>query len=240
MKLDWLIGEYNNFQQYWQENTEEEIHRVDTAHRHHHRHLECISGENSESVVLKLYAGRAKENLISEHVLKVDSDTVTLNGKSIDANRRSLEMQNGFLKMDNGDIHFSGMEMLEDCKDAPYVFKPCRYFSGWIQYPPDINKPDELYSLRDLEIHDQGGYVELDVDGVDYTVELTQLIYAKTLKVMKLAIYDLPKSEVDINSKAICYTWAEPETTRLGINIRKVISGWTLIEPGFINSNNLN
>jgi len=45
-----------------------------------------------------------------------------------------------------------------------------------------------------------------------------------------LAIYDLPLAEVDINSKAISYTWANPEATRIGINLRKIISGWTLIE----------
>jgi len=118
------------------------------------------------------------------------------------------------------------------------VFRPCRYFSGWIQYPPDINEPEELYSLRNLEIHDQGGYVELDVDGVDYTVELTQLIYADTLRIMKLAVYDMPLAEVDINSRSICYTWTQPDAKRLGINIRKVLSGWTLIEPGYVSSNN--
>lgn len=226
MNLTDFVGEYNNFQQYWQENTEEEMHRLDTSLPHSHRHLECLLNDDGDALIIKLYKGRAKDNLISEHVL------TAVDAMSSDPS--------GFIKIKDGDICLSGLEILEPCNGEPYIFKPCRYFSGWIQYPPDMNDPDELYSLRDLMIHDQGGYVELDVDGVDYTAELTQLVYAKTLKIMKLAIYDIPKSEVGINSKAISYTWAEPEAKRLGINIRKVISGWTMIEEGYVNSNNLN
>ena len=240
MDLGSLIGEYNNFQQYWQENTEEELHRVDAPHQHQHRHLECVYDDSKNNLIIRLHAGRAKGELISEHMFKVENDTILLDGKQMKNEGDLISNAEGFIRIENGDIHFSGLEILEQCGSSPYVFKPCRYFSGWIQYPPNIEQPDELYSLRDLEIHDQGGYVELDVEGVDYTVELTQLVYAKTLKIMKLAVYDIPMSEVGINSKAICYTWAEPEAKRLGINIRKVLSGWTMIEPGFVNSNNLN
>lgn len=225
MSIDRFVGEYNNFQQYWQENTEEEMHRVVASHPHEHRHLECLKTEEANKLLVKLYAGRAKENLISEQTLKFRNNELASDSP-------------GFFKLKDGDIYLSGFGFLEDCLEAPYVFKPCRYFSGWIQYPPDIKDPDELYSLRDLEIHDQGGYAELDVEGVDYTVELTQLVYAKTLRIMKLAIYDIPKSEVGINSKAISYAWVEPDAKRIGINVRKVLSGWTFIEPGYISSNN--
>jgi hypothetical protein len=55
---------------------------------------------------------------------------------------------------------------------------------------------------------------------------------------MKLAIYDMPMDSVQINSHAISYTWLNPEAKRTGINLRKVISGWTLKEPGYVNSDN--
>ena len=54
---------------------------------------------------------------------------------------------------------------------------------------------------------------------------------------MKLAVYDLSLGEVEINSRAISYTWVNPDAKRIGINLRKVLSGWTMIEPGFINQN---
>jgi len=112
-------------------------------------------------------------------------------------------------------------------------------FSGWIQYPMS-EFSDSIYANRDLVIHDQGGMAELQLNGVDYTVELTQLQFAKTIHIMKLAVYDMPIDSVGINSKSISYTWTTPEAKRLGINLRKVISGWTFIEPGYVNSNNLN
>ncbi len=123
----------------------------------------------------------------------------------------------------------------------PYKLIKCRQFSGWIQYPiPEI--PDSTFFMSDQQIHDQGGLLQLQLsDGtkVDYTVELTQLVYGKRISLMKLAIYDMPPEEVDWNSKSISYTWTSPEAKRIGINLRKVVSGWTLIEPEFLNANNM-
>jgi len=231
MNYNDLVGEYNNFQQYWGENTEEEIHKVESAHSHRHLHLMIGKIENSDSAFeLKLYKGRDKTSMISEHKLEWVDDLCHIDNSLVE----------GKIDFRKGCLYLSGLGILEDCDSDVYKFLPCRYFSGWIQYPPDMDNQDDLYSQRDLEMHDQGGIVELDVDGVDYAVELTQLVYSHTIKVMKLAVYDMPMSEVNINSKSICYTWSNPEVKRLGINIRKVISGWTLIEPDYINSNQLN
>lgn len=240
MNLDWIVGEFNNFQQYWLENTDDEMHRVDTPYRHRHIHLVCEAIDQNKSYALKLYAGRDKKELSTKHILSVENGNVFIDGKIVNTTSEEIKGDVGYLRFRDGTLHFSGLGILEDCGDTPYVLMPCRYFSGWIQYPPNLEEPDELYSQRELEIHDQGGNVELDVEGVDYTVELTQLVYAKTLKIMKLAVYDIPKAELGINSKAISYTWVESEAKRIGINLRKLISGWTLIEPGYINSNNLN
>ena len=116
----------------------------------------------------------------------------------------------------------------------------CRFFSGWIQYPlPDI--PDSTFMMRNLKIHDQGGMQQLflaDGTPIDYTIELTQLVYGKRISIMKLAIYDMPKDSVDYNSRSISYTWTNPEAKRIGVNLRKIGSGLTLIEPNYMNSNN--
>lgn len=239
MNMDWLIGEHNNFQQYWQENTEEEMHQIDSSVKHRHIHLD-IQANTDNAYSIKLYLGRDKSQLLSKHVLFRQESDFYLDEELLISTDNGLFGTPGFIKFNEGSIQLSGLGLIDECSSEPYVLLPCRYFSGWIQYPPKFNEPDELYSLRDLEIHDQGGYVELDIEGVDYTAELTQLVYAKRLRIMKLAIYDMPLKDVEINSKAICYTWVNPEAKRIGINIRKVISGWTLIEPDYVNSNNLN
>jgi len=79
---------------------------------------------------------------------------------------------------------------------------------------------------------------DIDFEGKRYTAELTQLLFGQKLAIMKLAIYDMPLDSVEINSRSISYTWLNPEAKRSGINLRKVTSGWTLIEPGYINSDN--
>ncbi len=56
---------------------------------------------------------------------------------------------------------------------------------------------------------------------------------------MKLAIYQEPLDSINYHSRSIAYTWANPEAKRIGMNLRKISSGWTLIEPGYLNSDNL-
>ena len=99
---------------------------------------------------------------------------------------------------------------------------------------------EEYNRIDQLIIHDQGGMSELVYEDKVYTVELTQLEFAHTIKVFKLAFYDMPLSEIGINSRAFAYTWVNPEATRIGMNLRYLQSGWTLIEDGYVNSDKLN
>ena len=227
-----ISGQYNNFQQYWGENTDDEIHKSESENRHRHFHLSIKLSEDSDYYYLDLYEGRNEAiKLSTDRKITVDQILITEKGfKSID---QSIVCEDGVLFL------YQWTE-IDIRRGEPYIMKSCRYFSGWIQYPPDISAPDDLYDQRELVLHDQGAMVELDVEGLDYTIELTQLVYGHTIHIMKLAIYDLPLSQVDINSKAISYTWVNPDATRVGINLRKVITGWTLMEEGYINSNNLN
>ena len=142
-------------------------------------------------------------------------------------------------KHDRNTLHISGMGLTGSCIDEPYQFLRCRYFSGWIQYPEDLNNPDELTDVRGLTLHDQGDVAGVIINGQNYCVELTQLVYAHTISIMKLAVYDESPTQLGINSRAISYTWTNPEAKRLGINLRNIISGWTYIEPGYLSSNNM-
>ncbi len=210
-----LIGEWDNFQQYWQENTAEKIHGIETNDKHRHLSLKIEETEDG-NLSVEIREGRngrnfvEKLNLFENQVLK---ENMVLNGDTL------------FI---TGKHHFKNKE--------PYKFIRVRKFSGWIEYPMETEK-DGKYHQGNLEISDQGGMAELDIEGVDYTVELTQLVYGKKLAVMKLAVYDKPLDSVGINSRSISYTWANPEAKRIGINLRKVLSGWTFIEPGFVNQN---
>jgi len=217
-----ISGHYNNFQQFWGEHTEDEMHRSNTKLPHRHLHTAIKAVDEGSKFLVSIFEGRNEKScLVEDSVIIADQLVETMHGcKTVDG---SFSIEDGKLSLH----HWDGIKIESGHQ---YTMLPCRYFSGWIQYPPDMKTPDVLYDQRDLVIHDQGGMVELDVEGKDYTVELTQLVYAHTIYIMKLAIYDLPLAEVDINSKAISYTWANPEATRIGINLRKIISGWTLIE----------
>ena len=135
-------------------------------------------------------------------------------------------------------MSLSLVHRLEEDKSDNYKFSRCRYFSGFIEYALD-DTHENYHRLGDLVIHDQGGMAGLDYNGEQYTVELTQLVFAHKIFLMKVAIYDISLDEVGINSKAISYAWACPDAKRLGINIRKLITGWTFIEEGFLSSNTM-
>ncbi len=210
-------GHYDNFLQYWLENTKTDIHRVETEEKHRHLSLN-IEETDSGAYNFEIREGRNGKTLVESIV--VTKNDLTQNVKKI------------------GDtIYVSNMKHFEN--KTPYKFIKTRKFSGWIEMPLEQYE-DSTYRKSKLEIHDQGGMAEIDIDGVQYTAELTQLLFGKKLAIMKLAIYNMPLDSVGINSRSISYTWSNPDSKRIGINLRKVVSGWTFIEPGYINSDNTN
>ena len=211
-----LVGHWDNFQQYWLENTADDIHRTETDDKHRHLSLNIDEGaEGNFSVELR--EGRNGKNLVE----KITLTAADLSGPNF--------------KIEGDTLFVSGREHFEN-KD-PYKFIRTRKFSGWIEMPMK-QYPDSIYRKRHLEIHDQGGMAELELEGGIYTAELTQLLFGQKLAIMKLAVYDMPLDSVQINSRSISYTWLNPEAKRTGINLRKVSTGWTFIEPGYVNSDN--
>ncbi len=236
-----LEGSYNNFLQFWKENTEEVLHREQVKSPHPNIHL-AIKKKGVDNYILTTSEGRDENNKIAEHLLTKNGDNFFMDGAELiyDPESFSLKSEHGEIIISNDAIHWKGYSLSDfDCTDY-YILKKSRLFSGWIQYPPDIEKPDDLIDLRDLNIHDQGGIVEFNHESTYYTVELVQLVYAHSIEIMKLAIYDCPTSALTIHRKAISYTWVNPSASRIGLNLRNIITGWTLKEPGYINSNNLN
>ena len=72
---------------------------------------------------------------------------------------------------------------------------------------------------RNLMIHDQGGMVKINDK---FSAQLAQLTYKNGTKVLKLGIVD------NATGKTVAYTWANPDATRIGINLRWIQAGFTL------------
>ncbi len=210
-----LIGEWDNFQQYWLENTADDIHRLETNNKHRHLSLR-IAAADGDQLKVEIREGRNGKTLIKE------------------TDWEDLSAAQTISRIEGDTLYLKGSAPFENT--TPYRFVKTRKFSGWIEYPMTTIK-DSIYRNGGLQIHDQGGMAEMDIEGVQYTAELTQLLFAHKLAIMKLAIYDMPMDSVQINSRSISYTWLNPEAKRTGINLRKVITGWTLIEPGYQNQN---
>ena len=220
-----LAGTYSSFQQAWQEHAPQEVHRVPSASPH--GCLEVIVQDGGE---VRVVADRQRE-----------------------VAREAWEARAGGIVLPPGSM-FTSVEVTPDGLAAtvqdgewanrqPYRLLRARPFRGWIEVPeggpydPEVG-PDTVYRrTASLRLHDQGGLAETaDAHGQVQTVELTQLVYARSLRILKLAVYAVPAREVTYDSHAVAYTWTEPDARRIGINLRDVVSGWTLDAPGLANS----
>ncbi|MEM6802009.1 MAG: chromophore lyase CpcT/CpeT [Bacteroidota bacterium] len=121
-------------------------------------------------------------------------------------------------------------------EDGKYVFghkggihhklRRTRKFNGWFVIQKEEGK-EEYYVMRNIELHDQGDKVQMETaDGekAPYWVELSEVVYSSGLEVMKLAIYEEGKP------RAIAYTWTNVEAKRIGINMRSIQAGFSLVE----------
>ncbi|MEM6801040.1 MAG: hypothetical protein AAF696_06520 [Bacteroidota bacterium] len=248
-----LIGEYDNFQQCWQEHTQTDIHRVDIETPHKHIHIVLRTAEDTQHLNFKMYEGRDSSKIIREAQWELrengrESQILSTHAKGQDTFALQKLDKAYILDLENEKWKFQGDSLIiknlnqSTGWETDHLLLPCRFFSGWITYSlPEY--PDSSFRLGDLRIHDQGGIIPLvleDGSPTDYSVELTQLVYGRKISIMKLAVYKENFEGIHYNSQSISYTWTNPTAKRIGINLRKVSSGWTLIEPGYVNSNNLN
>lgn len=114
----------------------------------------------------------------------------------------------------------------------PHKLRRVRPFKGWVAIVKDgtdrnnIQDSDYVF-IPNLTLHDQGVKKRIVLpDGTvtPYSFELSQVIFQKKTPVMKLAIYE------EGNSKALTYTWTNPEAERIGINLRWIQVGLTLVK----------
>jgi hypothetical protein len=241
-----LNGSFDNFQQVWQENTADNIHRVAIEKKHKHYHFKFeVDSTTQNSIKISMFEGRNNKTKLGEKTLEItkknDNFFLTVNNQNplkLMMNKDGFSTASGEIKMKGDTLWLNHPDLVESNK-VPYRFVKCRFFTGWLQYPLP-NKPDSTHFQNNLMMHDQGGMAELKYPNAKYTVELTQLVYGQKIKLMKIAIYEMPLDSIGINSHSASYAWTSPETKRLGINLRRIVSGWTLVEKGYLNRNTLN
>ena len=255
----YFVGEFDNFQQCWQENTNTDRHRVAIENKHRHLHSAMQATATPNLFTITHFEEDDTSKILGKRSVKIEKDK-TDNGiimQVFDEKDRTkpIETVNWLLKdgvftgQQDGlsniwKLQKEGLFILNDrlfanASKEPYRMLRCRFFKGWIELAMDNVKKDSIYHYANLRIHDQGGHAQLRMpDGtpVNYTVELTQLVFGKNLPIMKLAVYEIPEKQLEYNSHSIAYTWTNPEAVRLGINLRKMLSGWTYDDPSMWNS----
>jgi CpeT/CpcT family (DUF1001) len=103
----------------------------------------------------------------------------------------------------------------------------CRPFKGWFAIRQEGGKEEKYDFVGNLELHDQGWrkrVVRPDGTPTPYTVELSQVVFEKRINVLKLAIYE------EGTERAVTYNWTNPEAERIGINLRYLQVGFTLVK----------
>jgi len=113
-------------------------------------------------------------------------------------------------------------------KDESHKNRKVRYFKGWAGLQKkllDESAPeDEMIFFGGLRMHNEGQVVPLITkEGVDtgYSLQLAQLTYQNTqTSILKLGL-------IDKEGYTFTYIWANPEATRIGINLRWMQVGMT-------------
>ena len=90
----------------------------------------------------------------------------------------------------------------------------------------EVGSEDWSAVERGLVLHDQGGRAVITTSGEvpkTYRLELEQRVYAgeRQVAVLKLAVYEEGKEE------SVAYSWAEPTSNNIGMNLRWFQAGCT-------------
>ena len=108
---------------------------------------------------------------------------------------------------------------------VPHKLWRARSFGCWAAVPKDDGS-DDWDSWRSIRVHDQGGRFEMVPEGSDegrYSFELFQAVYRgeNTVPILELAVREKGRE------RSIAYSWASPDSERIGINLRRVQVGCT-------------
>jgi hypothetical protein len=107
-----------------------------------------------------------------------------------------------------------------------HKLKRSHNFACWAVIKDDVESEEWGTVARGLELHDQGGWAEITTGGESpqtYKLELEQRIYSgeRQVEVLKLGVYGEDREE------SLAYTWTEPTSTNIGMNLRWFQAGCT-------------
>lgn len=110
-------------------------------------------------------------------------------------------------------------------------FRRVNHYRGWISLKrqhidPEANDDDFIF-LQGLRVHDEGYITPVLDDGkpTGYSVELARLTYQRTqIPILKIGVID------EATGKTVSYAWAEQGAERIGINLRWIQGGFTMVE----------
>lgn len=99
----------------------------------------------------------------------------------------------------------------------PHKLKKVSHYTGWAAAIKEGE--NDMTAIRGLRFHNQGDKQKiLFDDGSDtgFEVRLAQLIYGKDLEILQLAVFRTGEEKV------LQYVWADPDSQRIGINIKGI------------------
>jgi hypothetical protein len=109
----------------------------------------------------------------------------------------------------------------------PHKLQRSHDFACWAVVAPEGSKEfDGGTVARGLTLHDQGGFAEIvtnDPEPRHFRLELEQRVYSgeHRVEVLKIAVYGEDKE------KSLAYSWTEPDSNNIGINLRWFQAGCT-------------
>jgi hypothetical protein len=114
-----------------------------------------------------------------------------------------------------------------------HINRKVSYYSGWggikARGPTAARDDDDWHFSREIVMHNEGQrWRVLDSQGKPsgYALELARLTYQNTrTAILKLGLVD------EATGETVAYSWANPEASRIGINLRWAQAGLTLREP---------
>ena len=243
--LDLLVGEYNNNEQVWQQESDGV-----SAHARRHWRFERMNGGRLGLAVAdgQVAPNRGWTLAFAEDALGIRSAVALADGEDgegMDCRYRWRSAEGGFA---------GTAEDADGCPDPlPAIWRigpthllatyrgkggerthqarRAQPYKGWIalqrrRIDPQAAEDDYIF-LKDLRLHDEGFIVSIE-DGeqpTGYALELARLTYQNTrTAVLKLGVIE------QASGRTLSYSWAEPGAKRIGINLRWIQAGLTKAE----------
>ena len=182
-----MTGVYSSYAQAWQERARHAVHRVETDRPH-----ACLEVEISACA-----DGALDVRVVADRRREVAHETWHAEGGAVRLPERSLFARVEAVPGGLASVVASGVW----ANPEPYRLLRARRFRGWVEVPAEGEAPPfgtgtAYHRVAGLALHDQGGVVEVEGRGGPLAIELSRLLYGRSLEVLKLAVYEVPAAEV--------------------------------------------